>query len=99
LSVPVTVDLQSLFLMNIASVNELALTANQALGSHIGYNWTLQAAEDSDHHDHSFYVHDFSQPGASFNITLNPAEIRTFNVTIGSVSLVTSHKRRGKMFN
>jgi len=91
LSVPVTVDLQTLFINNIVNVTQLALTANQALGAHKGYNWKT-GSDNSD--DDSFFVHDFSAPGASYNVTIYPAEILTFNVTLGpSVSSLSKSKR------
>jgi len=91
LSVPVTVDLQSLFLNNIVNVSQLTLTANQPLGAHKVYDWKT-GSDYSD--DNSFSVHDFSTPGASYNVTIYPAEILTFNVTLGSsVSSLSKSKR------
>jgi len=96
LSVPVTVDLQILFLNNIVNVSQLTLTANQPLGAHKGYNWKT-GSDDSE--DTSFFVHDFSAPGASYNVTIYPAEILTFNVTLGSSVSSLSKSKRSNIFS
>jgi len=77
LSLPVTVDLGALFTRGVTTVTELGLTANQAVGAHRGYTWKVQGEETAP-------PAKFKRVDAGFNVTLNPAEIRTFNVTFAA---------------
>jgi len=77
LSNPVTVDLGSLFVKNVVAVTQLTLTANQKLGTHKGYTWKIQGNQPAGLYESI----PMSINGASFNVTIQPAEILTFNVT------------------
>ena len=77
-------DLSSLFTRPITAVTELTLTGNQALGAHKGYQWKTQSSSGSPPSPAPQLLRPFSaRIGSSFNITLTPAAIRTFNVTLG----------------
>jgi hypothetical protein len=95
LSQPVTVDLGALFNVPVKSVVELTLTANQALGSHKTYDWQLKSGVEGEKDQSSsiFDAHVFEIGAANFNVTIKPAEIRTFNVTLNIQSLSQQLKR------
>ena len=80
LSAAVTVDVASLFGFKPTNVVELSLTANQAKGAHKGYTWHVQGEQrgkEAAREEHSLVF----QPGQSYNITIQPAEIRSQHAT------------------
>ena len=87
LSQPVTVDIGTLLRISPTSVVELTLTANQLLGAHKNYQWNIKSDSDT-------AANTVTEPlykpmvhvGDSYNVTIGPAEIRTFNITFGGSS-------------
>jgi len=78
-SQPVTLDLGALFVgFTVTDVTELTLTANQKLGAHKGYQWKVNGEPEQPPRQYKDTV---IRLNASFNVTIAPAEIRTFNVT------------------
>ena len=74
----VSLDLQSIF-QSIGTINnalELTLAANLPLAELQRFNWTT-----NDEHDNRMNIHRNTSLHAT-TITLNPMQIRTFNVTI-----------------
>jgi len=84
LSVPVTIDLGAIFSsLTVSAVTELTLTANQKLGAHKGYQWKVAGRDEEDDIPEKAY-NGVRRIGASFMVTINPAEIRTFNLTLAA---------------
>ena len=77
LSAPVTVDVASLFHMSPTNVTELSLTANQAKGAHKGYDWTIKGAADAEAQSGVVSAPQVYRQGQSYNVTIQPAEIRS----------------------
>ena len=77
LSQPAAVDLGALLVVAPDSMVELTLTGNQRLGAHKGYQWNVKGEEAVG----GGLVGGVARVGASYNVTVGPAEIRTFNVT------------------
>jgi hypothetical protein len=69
-NVPATVDLQSVFSVQITSVTELSLTANQPVGAHKPLVWNTTSVENTNSR--------VRVPLDGTSVTLNPLEIRTF---------------------
>ena len=98
-SVPVTVDLGSLFAFAPSAVVELSLTANQRLGAHKPYDWQIKAASQQSAAEASPGWQSYApivHQGRVYNLTIAPGEIRTLNFTVGGSDL--DRLRRTSLF-
>ncbi|XP_052778477.1 lysosomal alpha-mannosidase-like [Mya arenaria] len=84
LSLPVTVNLQDLFVtFNIASIEELTLGANLAIADLQRLSWnTVDGDLVTDKNNNVYKVENRQKLKGSLDITLNPMEIRTFQVNL-----------------